>query len=515
MSKRSLMRNEVDTLVLFFLSLMFACPVIAFMLNYALRANLNAAARYAGYSIGLGLMVAIGLLFYISRSLHAAIFLSINLNAVNLLLCSLVLLVSFIVHRFSLRYMHGDRLYRRFFLLLSALTLTAMAMVLADNLFAFWGAWSLSNLFLVLLMVHKKEWTAAKNSGLLALYTLASGSICLLIAFVLLNQTFSSSSIYDLTILPPASHSFLLSVAMGLILITALTQSGLFPFHRWLISSLNSPTPVSALMHAGLVNGGGILVVKFAPLMMLYPGLMMALFLIGSLSAMLGTVWKLMQHDIKKMLACSTMAQMGFMMMQCGVGLFAAAIAHLCWHGLFKAYLFLSSGSAVKQTKAEPISSKTSPTILMMAMFGGIAAMCSFAVVTHKPISVFAASTFVLFFVFIAGTQFLLTWIRSHQGVLSVLLGLMLASFSGLMYGLSIQIIQWLIPDMSMLKAPQLSLIHWVIMFLFEVLWVVFNLGVSEKIGQSRFGCWLYMNLYNASQPSRKTVTATRSDYLY
>lgn len=505
----------MNTIIQVFLSLMLASPIIALVFNYILISRPTVAARFAGYSIGMGGLMGIWLLSYLCSSQNPSIDTFISINTLSLLLCNLVLLVSFVVHRFSLRYMHGDRLYRRFFLLLSALTLTALLMVLANNLFLFWGAWSLSNVLLVLLMVHKKEWTASKNAGLWAFYTLASGGLCLLMAFVILSVTYSTSSISTLTQLPNPSHLSTLYLSMSLILLAALTQSGLFPLHRWLINSLNSPTPVSAFMHAGLVNGGGILVVKFSPLMMLFPSLLNVLFIVGSISALLGTVWKLMQHDIKKMLSCSTMAQMGFMMMQCGVGLFAAAIAHLCWHGLFKAYLFLSSGSVVKQKKSEINVSKTSPLMLITSLVGGVVAMTSFAFATHKSISLHEASAFVLFFAFIAGAQLMLTWIRSHQTVFSQVSGLVFTMLSGLMYGASIQLIQWLIPNISILKAPPLSVIHWTIIAFFGVFWSVFNLGVYKKIGQSKLGCWLYMNLFNASQPSRKTITALRSDYSY
>ncbi|WP_369410918.1 proton-conducting transporter transmembrane domain-containing protein [Legionella bononiensis] len=505
----------MNTIVLIFLFMMLACPIIALVFNCFLISRPIIAARCAGYCIGIGFLMGVGLLSYLSLAQNPTVYLLISLNTLSLLLCSLVLLVSFVVHRFSLRYMQGDRLYRRFFLLLSLLTLAALLMVLADNLFLFWGAWSFSNVFLVLLMVHKKEWIASKNSGLLAFYTFASGSACLLVAFILLSLGYSMNSIEVLTKLSHPVHGSLLTLSMGLILVAALTQSGIVPFHRWLISSLNSPTPVSALMHAGLVNGGGILLVKFAPLMMLYPGLLTVLFLVGSISALLGTVWKLMQHDIKKMLACSTMAQMGFMMMQCGVGLFAAAIAHLCWHGLFKAYLFLSSGSAVKQKKSMVNASQTTPMMLIISLVGGMVAMTSFAFATNKMISLYEASAFVLFFAFIGGSQLMLTWVRSHQSAFSLVSGLVLALFSGLMYGASIQLIQWLIPNISILQAPQLSLIHWTVMILFGALWAVFNLGIHQRIGQSKLGFWLYMTLFNSSQPSKTTVTALRNDYNY
>lgn len=509
------MGNDVNTMFLFFLSLMLACPIIALAINCILISRLVCAARCAGYLMGAGFLIGVGLLTCSSLSIYPETSSLINPDALSLLLCSLVLLVSFVVHRFSLRYMHGDRLYRRFFLLLSALTLTVQLMILADNLYLFWSAWFISNLLLVVLMVHKNEWSAAKNSGLLAFYTLGSGSLFLLAAFVLLTINYSTSSIALLSQTAAFGDLSMLSLSIGFILLAALTQSGLFPFHRWLISSLNSPTPVSALMHAGLVNGGGILVVKFAPLMMLHPGLLNLLFIAGAFSALLGTVWKLMQHDIKRMLACSTMAQMGFMMMQCGVGLFAAAIAHLCWHGLFKAYLFLSSGSAVKQNKSDLKSVHASFMMLFSSLLGGMVAMSSFAFVTNKPVSFSEASAFVLFFAFIAGAQLMLSWARTHQTFLSLVSGLVFASFSGFMYGASIHLIEWLIPSISTLQAPTLTSIHWITMSLFGVLWLAFNLGTHKKMGQSKLGCWLYMNLFNSSQPARKTVTAFRSDYNY
>lgn len=509
------MGNDVNTMILFFLSLMIACPVIAQFIHCVFVDRPVLAARCAGYSIGMGFLIGVGLLACSSLLKSPTIYFLIGFNTLSLLLCSFVLLVSFVVHRFSLRYMHGDRLYRRFFILLSGLTFSALIMVLADNLFLFWGSWSFSNLFLVLLMAHKREWTAAKNSSVLAFYTLVSGSFCLLIAFSVLSLSCSTTSIEGLIQQPHWNHLPILSLCLILIVFAALIQSGLFPFHRWLISSLNSPTPVSALMHAGLVNGGGILIVKFAPLMILCQGMLTLLFLFGAFSALMGTTWKLMQHDIKKMLACSTLAQMGFMMMQCGAGLFAAAIAHLCWHGLFKAHLFLSSGSALAQNKSDIKPSEPALIFLLVSLLGGVAAMISFIVITNKTISFFEASSFILFFAFIAGAQLMLTWVCHHKTFAGLVIGVLLAFLSGLMYGVSVHLIEWFIPSVSTIQAPQLSLTHWSVMILFGLLWFVFNLGLHRQFGQSRFGCWLYMNLFNASQPSAKTITALRTDYNY
>lgn len=506
----------MNTTTLMCLCAMLSCPMIALTLPYAFVSRPIVAARLAGYCIGIGFLISMGLLFYFSLSTPPIIYWLISVDTLNLLLGSLVLLVSFIVHRFSLRYMHGDRLYRQFFILLSALTLTVLFMVLADNIFLFWSAWSVANGCLVLLMVHKKEWLASRNSGILTACTLTLGSICLLLALILFNITYATSSINTLTQLSNHNHlSLVFSLSMSLILVASLTQSGLFPFHRWLISSLNSPTPVSALMHAGLINGGGILLVKFAPMLMVQQTLLTVLFIVGSLSALLGTIWKLMQPDIKKMLACSTMAQMGFMMMQCGVGLFAAAIAHLCWHGLFKAYLFLNSGSAITHKKSASQASKVSPFLMLASLIGGIIAMSSFAFATNKSISWHEASAFVLFFAFIAGVQLTLTWLRNQKTIVSLLSAFLMAAFSGFMYGTSIHLIEYLIPSITTRPLLNLSAIHWSMMILFGALWVVFNFEIQKTIGESKIGCWLYMSLFNSSQPNKKTVTAVRTDYNY
>lgn len=505
----------VNNIILFFLSLILLCPVQGLFLNCSMPSRPQSAARWAGYSIGLAFCMSLALLVYLFFLNTSMAYLGLHINTLSLLLSSLVLFVSFVVHRFSLRYMDGDRLYRRFFIFLSALTFTAVMMMLADNLFLFWVMWSSSNVLLVLLMTHKKEWIASKNAGVLAFYTLGSSSFLLFMAFMLLMGSDGSHSIVELSSRAHLNVSSLVPFAMGLMLLAAMLQSALFPFHRWLMSSLNSPTPVSALMHAGLVNGGGIIIVKFSSFFAMNPVLLILLFLFGSVSALLGTIWKLMQHDIKKMLACSTVAQMGFMMMQCAVGLFAAAIAHICLHGLFKAYLFLSSGSAVTQTKSQMRSNQTSLFCLLSSILGGLMAMASFAFITDKAISFYEPSMFVLFFAFIAGAQLICTWFKHDQSLLHLMLGFVLSLFYGLMYGSSVHLIEILIPSLSTIQLPSLSILHWIVMMIFASLWFVFNFCSYKRFFESKLACWIYMNLFNASQPATKTMTALRSHYHY
>lgn len=502
-----------DSMILF--SVLLACPALAILVNcIAGRKKAALSANLASLFIGLGFITSLVSLICLSFIVPPGIHFLINLNNLSLILCSLILFVSFVVHRFSIRYMDGDKLYSRYFFTLAAITLSAMLTALADNLYLFWFCWSLSNLFLIVLMVHKSQWSAAKNSGWLTLKTLLPGSVSLLVAFVLINLNADTSSIQVLTQQPGSTFKPVISLAAGLITLTALTQSALWPFHRWLISSLNSPTPVSALMHAGLVNGGGILIVKFAPLFAMNRHLLMLLFILGAVSALLGTAWKLVQTDIKRMLACSTLAQMGFMMMQCGLGLFAAAIAHLCWHGLFKAYLFLSSGSAVKQKRHE---NRQSAQIIPFSLscVGGVLAMLTFAFSTGKPVFSLQVTSFLLAFAFIAGTQLMLTLIDNRCHIRRVITGAIMASLSGALYGGSICLIESLLPDLTLLYTHQSNMIHGLVLAIFVSLWALFNLGLLKRIKQSNLWYWLYMSLMNTSQPAPETITTSRSSYHY
>ena len=164
-------------------------------------------------------------------------------------------------------------------------------------------------------------------------------------------------------------------------------------------------------MHAGLVNGGGFLLARFAPLYVEHSILLTAIFVIGLATALLGTLWKLMQSDVKRMLACSTMGQMGFMLAQCGLGLFPAAVAHLVWHGLFKAYLFLASGGAAQEKRLD-LGYPPKPATFFLALLCGVAGSLGFALTSAQ--SWFAGDTTLVLMVvaFLAASQFALPILR-------------------------------------------------------------------------------------------------------
>ena len=138
-----------------------------------------------------------------------------------------------------------------------------------------------------------------------------------------------------------------------LLVLSIMTKSAQFPFHIWLPGTIEAPTPVSAMLHAGIVNAGGFLVNRLAPLYGLAPTTLYVLFVVGALTALIGASTMLTQPSIKRTLVYSTMGQMGYMVMECGLGAFALAIFHLCAHGLFKATLFLNSGANIHKARTE------------------------------------------------------------------------------------------------------------------------------------------------------------------
>jgi NAD(P)H-quinone oxidoreductase subunit 5 len=155
----------------------------------------------------------------------------------------------------------------------------------------------------------------------------------------------------------------------------AISKSAQFPFHSWLPDTMETPTPVSALMHAGIINAGGFLVVRLSPLISLSPIALDTLVVVGAITATFASLVMMTQASIKRMLAFSTIAQMGFMMLQCGLGAFSIAVLHIMAHSLYKAHAFLSSGSVVELSKSSWVPAgrtNAHPGVLMASLFTAV-----------------------------------------------------------------------------------------------------------------------------------------------
>lgn len=434
------------------------------------------------------------------------------IDALSFIMMALVGFVALCVASFSMRYLNGDRKKTSFFVILAGLVASVFVMVSADHMLLFLVFWMMSNILLARLMLHKREWEAARQSARLAFKNFVVGSVFLATAFGLLYAQTGQASIQAM-LTAPLDTVWAISIG-GLIVLVAMSQSALWPFHRWLTSSLNSPTPVSAVMHAGLVNGGGFLLARFAPMLAEQPVILGVMFVAGLVTALLGTLWKLMQSDIKRMLACSTMGQMGFMVAQCGLGLFPAAVAHLCWHGLFKAYLFLASGAAAQEKRLD-LDYPSSVSQFTIALVCGALGAVVFAQTSGKDIFAGDTTLFLIVLAMIAGTQFALPIVRG-QGRAKVLLAVIATVVMGALYGGSVMLVEHILAPVAILMPQPLSVVHVIGLCVLVSAWL-FILFAKGK-GKRTSPAWMlkaYVGMLNASQPHPKTVTAHRNQYQY
>jgi len=180
-----------------------------------------------------------------------------------------------------------------------------------------------------------------------------AGDAALIAAALLLYAAFETVHIAEIATVAAATGLGLAgTAAVALVVLAATLKTAAFPLHGWLTEVMEAPTPVSALLHAGIINSGGVILISTAGLVQLSAGAMAALVMIGGFTALFGAVVMLTQSAVKTALAWSTVAQMGFMLLQCGLGLWPLALLHIVAHSLYKAHAFLSSGGAVAAVAA-------------------------------------------------------------------------------------------------------------------------------------------------------------------
>lgn len=276
-----------------------------------------------------------------------------HLDSLAWLMAFFVLSIGLIIQRFSVRFLMGDRSYRKYFLFFTFTTCVASVAWLSSDLrliVTFWGATLIGLTFLIKI---NNQWKVASEAAKVTGRLLAVSWLSLLIAVIWLFQVTGQWQLsLALTNENLAQIQGWESTGINLLIVLAvIIPAAQFPFQRWLIESVVAPTPVSAIMHAGLVNVGGIMLTRFSPL---FNGdiASIALLILASISVLIGSGISLVQVDYKRQLVGSTIGQMGFMLIQCALGAYIAAIIHLILHGLFKATLFLQAGSAVRRFEA-------------------------------------------------------------------------------------------------------------------------------------------------------------------
>jgi len=272
----------------------------------------------------------------------------LRLDRITLAMALLIGLVGAAATAYSGRQLVGD-VGRPAFMRALALTIaSALVLALSSNLLQIALCWLVVSAGLHRLLLHHGQRSGAVLTARHKFLVSRIGDLGMVVAVVSLLPAFGTLDLGALAAAAasasPGQHAALTWAACGLAL-AAIAKSAQFPLHAWLPQTLEAPTAVSALMHAGIINGGGFLLIRCSEILVHVPSVLTVLAVIGTLTAILGVLAMWAQTDIKKALAWSTVAQMGFMILECGLGAFAAALLHLLGHGCYKAHAFLRSGS--------------------------------------------------------------------------------------------------------------------------------------------------------------------------
>ncbi|KQB97311.1 oxidoreductase [Loktanella sp. 1ANDIMAR09] len=279
--------------------------------------------------------------------------LSVRLDIVSVVMLLLVTFIGWVVVRYARTYLDGEARQDDFTFWLLATLAAVLFLIQAGNLFQFFAAWVATSAFLHKLLLFYPERVAAQRAARKKYIIARIGDTAVLGAMLMLVSTYSTTQIsVILSAAAEGTGGGLALAAAALLGLAAILKSAQFPTHGWLTEVMEAPTPVSALLHAGVVNAGGFLLIRFADVMLLSPLVLAILVLIGGFTALFGGLVMLTQSTVKTSLAWSTIAQMGFMILQCGLALFPLALLHIVAHSLYKAHAFLSAGNAVQNVAA-------------------------------------------------------------------------------------------------------------------------------------------------------------------
>jgi NAD(P)H-quinone oxidoreductase subunit 5 len=281
----------------------------------------------------------------------AGLGLSMRLDAVSATMLALVSFIGWIILRFSARYLDGEP-RQGWFTGVMAATLAAVAiMVASGNLLLLAAAWIATGVGIGRLLLFYPDRPQARRAERKMRVTARLGDAALVLAAVSLWWQAGSGDIAAILAHARSAPGGLTLPAL-LLALAAVLKSAQFPTHGWLTEVMEAPTPVSALLHAGVVNAGGFLLIRFADVMIASPSALALLVAVGGFTALFAGLVMLTQPAIKTSLAWSTTGQMGFMILQCGLTLFPLALLHIVAHSFYKAHAFLASGNAVQDVAA-------------------------------------------------------------------------------------------------------------------------------------------------------------------
>lgn len=317
--------------------------------------NLRVAIRRLSF---LQLLIALGsLIYFATQPAQANATLSglVMYDQLSAIMITLVSFVGWVVCSYSVQYLDGEAEQGSYFRWTSFTIGSVSLFILSGNLLGMLIAWMMTSLGIHRLLLHYPDRPAAQRAAWIKFTISRIGDVAIASALAIYffqYGTVDLRSLFDIAANDTVHQQTSFQMAGWLLALGAVTKSAQIPFHTWMPLTIETPTPVSALMHAGIVNAGGFLMLRVSPLLSQVQGASLILISFGGLTAILAALVMLTQTSIKKKLAYSTISQMGFMLLQCGLGAYSAALLHILAHSLYKAHAFLSSGSVLNQPAA-------------------------------------------------------------------------------------------------------------------------------------------------------------------
>jgi len=346
----------------------FLLPFFSFVIiSFVIRPFLKNRPQLSGYvtiaSIGASLLLSMWVLIEVIKAPghvlpmpdyqwlvvgDIAIRIGVTLDSLAAVMLIVVTSVSLLVQIYSQGYMHGDPGYSRYFAFMSLFTCSMLGLVLADNLlflYLFWEGVGLCSYLLIGFWFHKPEAARAATKAFVVTRIGDFGFLAAILFLFAKTGTFDIGELHQLALIGALGGTVLTWAAIG-VFSGAVGKSAQFPLHTWLPDAMEGPTPVSALIHAATMVAAGVyLVARLFPMFAHSPQAIITVAIIGGFTAIFAATMGLVMNDIKRVLAYSTISQLGYMMLGLGVGGLAVGIFHLFNHAFFKALLFMGAGS--------------------------------------------------------------------------------------------------------------------------------------------------------------------------
>jgi len=309
--------------------------------------------------------------------------LGLRLDVLSVVMLGLISFIGVVILQYSRRYLDGDRGQARYLRWFLATLAAVSLLVTANHLALVWLAWFATSLALHQLLTFYDDRAPALIAAHKKFIASRIADVCLLVGFTVLSRATGSAELDAIFARIAGSEALPAGAGFAALLlaVAAALKCAQLPFHGWLIQVMEAPTPVSALLHAGVVNMGGFLMIRLSPLMVQAEVAQTLLVAVGSVTAVVASLVMMTRVSIKVALAWSTCAQMGFMLLECGLGAYPLALLHLVAHSLYKAHAFLASGSTVETWRAQALAAPApkaglpawlGATIGSIAVIGGV-----------------------------------------------------------------------------------------------------------------------------------------------